>query len=255
MEVRVVCDSIGVNGVPPRLTTLLLRCPLRTYAVLSECRMQASMHRSITTDPVRLCSDAPYSVFKESPEAEVRALATTSRWRDLLRLMWQRCQDVEPRPDVLMLIEAIEAALQASQPQELEPVELDWHLPFIDPRRMSEDEFRELETGIFGAPLCGVGPYEVELLQEGLLKISAARCARVLLPPQIEPERIAGDLALYERLADSPLIAMMSEHQAMPDRLENGKGGIQWQNPTLHRCEPGWISRQAYRQVSNHAAA
>ncbi len=136
-------------------------------------------------------------------------------------------------PTIGALAKAVYEARQASEPQFLNPGE--WHLPYI---RTPEIE----------AALEYISTRD-ETLNEVLLKMSGARCARVSynnfdgLPPSID-----SDLGLYEKLIKrepdryDPQHASPVEHQATPDRyLERT---MAWDQPALHGNFNGWVQHR-----------
>lgn len=124
---------------------------------------------------------------------------------------WYELRDHEDAdPNIRLLAQKMREAQDNSTPVSLKVGE--WHLPYI----------RDEEYSLF-------------LLSEYLLKVSAARCARVsYLTHDGEKPDAQKDLALFDRLAGSrPLHASPLEHQATPcwpddDRQGNFRGWAQF---------------------------
>jgi hypothetical protein len=258
IEAKIICDSIATNS--PRLTTMQLRYPRFIHAEFMTHRVfsrNASSSRAIPVE--RMISDiiadtamplhwganqagmqadaecdtfvkfrndqVPRDVawcrardtavraamqFSEAgyhkqivnrllePFAHISVVVTATEWDNFFAL---RCHP-DAQPEIQALANAMREAMDASTPRHLNNWE--WHLPYVLPSE--EDEFP-------------IRPID-------LLKISAARCARVsYLTHDGKTPSVEADLKLYERLASSvPMHASPLEHQAIP----TGDDGIEY---------------------------
>lgn len=121
------------------------------------------------------------------PFQHIHVIVTATEWDNFFKL---RCHP-DAQPEIQELADAMSDAMCYSQPRLLSVGQ--WHLPYI-----RQDE-RQLDNRL-------------------LLKMSAARCARVsyLKHDGLAPS-VDDDLALYERLMGSqPAHASPVEHQATP---------------------------------------
>lgn len=160
------------------------------------------------------------------PFCHINVVVTATQWNNFFAL---RCHP-DAQPEMRMLAEAMRDAMKNSIPLKLGYGE--WHLPFI------EDEDRKHHEGT-------------------LIKISAARCARVsYLTQEGKPSNAEEDIALHDRLVrDNIIHASPCEHQATPDRPNVFQGPekgakpvypIEWANDHLHGNFDGWIQ---YRKM------
>lgn len=125
------------------------------------------------------------------PFAHISVVVTSTEWNNFFALR----DHPDAQPEMQELARAMRKALSESVPRRLKAGY--WHLPYI-------------------APNCGFGASEMQLV-----KISAARCARVSYlkhdgtPPSAEEE-----LALFDRLAGhNPPHASPLEHQAQANSV------------------------------------
>ncbi len=123
-------------------------------------------------------------------------------------------------PTIEALAWAVYHAREASDPVELQPGE--WHLPYIT------DYDRE------------------RLTIDGLLKVSAARCARTSYNNmEGKVSSIEEDIALHDRLlVEQPIHASPAEHQGTPDVVDyiEAYGDYPvYKNPHLHGNIHGWV--------------
>lgn len=125
----------------------------------------------------------------------IRLVVTATEWGGMFMLR----DHPAAQDEISYLIQAIKTAMNESTPQELK--EGDWHLPYI-----SEGDCHLLEL-------------------EDLLKVSAARCARVSYKTvHGVTSTLEEDVALFKRLApddmgeDNPFHASPTEHQARPSK-------------------------------------
>lgn len=81
-----------------------------------------------------------------------------------------------------------------------------------------------------------------------LLKLSAARCARISYKPFNGDSTTEAELNRYNLLVtDERVHASPLEHQAKPDTkspLPRGSSGFHWKNPELHGNLTGWIQHR-----------
>jgi len=124
------------------------------------------------------------------PFAHISVVVTATEWDNFFAL---RCHP-DAQPEIQALANAMRDAMNASTPRHLKNWE--WHLPYVLPSEVDEFDIRPID----------------------LLKISAARCARVsYLTHDGKAPSVEADLKLYERLASSrPMHASPLEHQAIP---------------------------------------
>lgn len=142
------------------------------------------------------------------------------------------------QPEIRELAHAMFLAGQESVPQLL--LKGQWHLPYI--KASDRDliiEYLNKDRIIRSIPT------EEDILAI-LLKMSAARCARVSYKlfdgksPSVE-----NDLKLFEDLLVSrPVHASPSEHQATPDFPIKGTLLMGWENSNLHGNLTGWIQHR-----------
>jgi len=127
----------------------------------------------------------------------------------------------------------------------------DWHLPYITEKDI------KCAKGLFG----GQGTHAVN---EFLLKLSAARCARISYKPFDGDSSYEKEIARYNMLVTSERVhASPLEHQAKPDRkitkwsVDDPTFGEwetnQWEFPELHGNLTGWI--QARKLIPNEVYA
>lgn len=118
----------------------------------------------------------------------------------------QRCHP-DAQPEIRVAAEVMRDAYNASTPLELEWG--DWHLPYISDEERGEFPLktRGLDTGVYeGLKLLHINP---------LLKISAARCARVSYLTHDGKRDVYKDIELFERLhTHTPPHASPLEHVA-----------------------------------------
>ena len=144
------------------------------------------------------------------------------------------------QPEIHELAVQMKKAMLESKPKMLRPG--DWHMPYI-----TQDERNDSAIDT-----------------DTLIKVSAARCARVsYLKHDGTLPSIADDLDLYGQLvvrpytdkrgltigADEPIHASPVEHQATPDQLIPDPfvcDNTIWEHPDLHGNFVGW---QQYRKV------
>lgn len=129
----------------------------------------------------------------------------------------QRCSPLA-QPEIRVVAEAMKAAYDASEPQQL--VEGEWHMPYI------ENEDWEAVMTLLSEDVQNLG----KSMYPEMTKISAARCARVSYLTQDGKRDVQEDLALYDRLASAqPPHWSPMEHVATPwpmnRQVETGEEG------------------------------
>lgn len=117
-----------------------------------------------------------------------------------------------------------------------------WHLPFIRP-----EDIKNVINKITAGGVLRKLPTDAEI-NEYLLKISTARCARTSYKAfDGLVSSIADDIALFEKLVVAqPLHASPAEHQATPDEWEYDELSrtADWKAPGLHGNFLGWIQHR-----------
>lgn len=253
---KIIADSVGYyGGAMSRLTTIQLRYPRLVHSELMTHRVfsrNASSSRAIPVakmiEQVRTDPAAPYGWTTNKPgmqgdvvtdpeliakydqmwieaanqaadNAEVlmgeglhkqvvnrilepfqwiSVIVTATEWANWFELRNHKDAD----PTIKRLAEVMLAAMEESEPKHL--IAGEWHLPYV-----SKEEKSALPIAT-------------------LVKISAARCARVsyLTHDGAFPD-VDKDIALYERLVGSrPLHASPIEHQARVINLNNDEIGL-----------------------------
>lgn len=145
-------------------------------------------------------------------------------------------------PTIRDLAAQMKDELNGIKRQELQPGE--WHLPYIRP-----EDHRHAYDHLKRGRITRDEPRQEEI-DELLLKISAARCARISYRAFDGSESpIEKDLELYDKLVGSqPLHASPTEHQATPDdrvRYDTLTGWEEtWANPALHGNLRGWVQHR-----------
>ncbi len=253
---KIIADSIGLyGGAKSRLTTIQLRYPRLVHSEFNTHRVfsrNASSSRAIPVakmiEQVRTDPAAPYVWTTNKPgmqgdvvtdpeliakydqmwveaanqaadNAEVlmgeglhkqvvnrilepfqwiSVIVTATEWANWFELRNHKDAD----PTIKRLAEVMLAAMEESEPKHL--IAGEWHLPYV-----SKEEKSALPIAT-------------------LVKISAARCARVsYLTHDGEFPDVDKDIALYERLVGSrPLHASPIEHQARVINLNNDEIGL-----------------------------
>lgn len=115
-----------------------------------------------------------------------------------------------------------------------------WHLPFIRAQDATNVVHKITARGVLRKL-----PTDDEV-NEYLLKISSARCARTSYKAfDGLVSSIDDDIGLFTKLVGSqPLHASPTEHQATPDTWLGGPTTGSWDNPGLHGNLRGWIQHR-----------
>ncbi len=275
---KIIADSIGLyGGAKSRLTTIQLRYPRLVHSEFNTHRVfsrNASSSRAIPVakmiEQVRNDPAAPYVWTTNKPgmqgdvvtdpaliakydqmwieaanqaadNAEVlmgeglhkqvvnrilepfqwiSVIVTATEWANWFELRNHKDAD----PTIKRLAEVMLAAMEASEPKHL--IAGEWHLPYV-----SKEEKSALPIAT-------------------LVKISAARCARVsyLTHDGAFPD-VDKDIALYERLVGSrPLHASPIEHQARVINLNNDEIGLNG------NFSPLWVQHRKLLETSRLVA-
>lgn len=275
---KIIADSVGYyGGAMSRLTTIQLRYPRLVHSELMTHRVfsrNASSSRAIPVakmiEQVRTDPAAPYVWTTNKPgmqgdvvtdpeliakydqmwieaanqaadNAEVlmgeglhkqvvnrilepfqwiSVIVTATEWANWFELRNHKDAD----PTIKRLAEVMLEAMEASTPKHLEAGE--WHLPYV-----SKEEKSALPIAT-------------------LVKISAARCARVsYLTHDGEFPDVDKDIALYERLVGSrPLHASPIEHQARVLNVSNDEIGLNG------NFSPLWVQHRKLLETSRLVA-
>jgi len=168
------------------------------------------------------------------PFSHINVIVTSTEWDNFFEL--RRHKDAQP--EIHELADRIWWVMENSFPNELELGQ--WHLPYI---RKEDEEY--VSTLVVGN--AGFGPRELDEINNILIKLSVARCARVsYLTHDMKEPVFKDDLHLYDLLVGSvPLHASPAEHQATPDeKYNNGDEG--WWNWFEHGNFVGW---RQYRKM------
>lgn len=151
------------------------------------------------------------------PFSWIDTLITSSDWDNFL---WLR-QHGAAEPHLQDLANLVALAIENAEFQDLAKNE--WHLPYI-----TEDDW---------AAVAPMDDYNIPLL----LKLSAARCARISYKPFNGDASLEAEFKRYELLvSDERVHASPLEHQACPDTTLDGN----WNNPDLHGNLSGWIQHR-----------
>lgn len=283
---NIVLDSISPDGI--RLTTLHLRYPRMVHADFMTHRVFSRNGRSSRAVPFSvLVRETPYTPYfmKNQPgmvaseEMEVidrrkaeliwgRAahecqkaaqelselgvhkqwvnrmlewfgyidvLVTSTEWANFFALR----DEGGAQPEIQELAKAMKEAMENSTPTLLDPKLNQWHLPYIN----YEEDFQLIKNE--------VGDINPEEINELLLKVSVARCARLTIKPFDGDASIERELKRYALLMESrPVHASPAEHVAIPDtRYLSGTGDGLWKNQHEHGNFTGW---RQFRKMIPH---
>lgn len=155
------------------------------------------------------------------PFSWIDTLITATEWKNFL---WLR-QHKAAEPHLQDLANLVDKAIKQTNVQHLKKDE--WHLPYI-----TEEEKK-------------LYPFDIGGL-ETLLKLSAARCARISYKPFNGESTMAAEINRYNMLvSDSRVHASPLEHQAYPDIFDPDYPNTkQWENPDCHGNLTGWIQHR-----------
>jgi len=168
------------------------------------------------------------------PYLWVRQVISGTKWANFFALRTHE----DAQPEFRALAVAMWEAMQASTPQVLQPGQ--WHLPYITGEDYNEALLAADET------LADLVRRERGIML--LLKVSAARCARVSYKTHDgKRPSFNEDAALFDRLmGNQPVHASPTEHQATPDNLAlyPRTVGLTWMCPEQHGNLSGWIQHR-----------
>jgi hypothetical protein len=286
---KIILDSVSPEGI--RLTTLHMRYPRMVHAELMTHRVFSRNGRSSRAVPVmtilneghytpHFMKNKPGMVATEEFDEEtlryaqqvwnelaaltkdhvaelarigvhkqwanrpleafgyIDVLITSTDWANFMALR----DEGGAQPEIKSIAELIKQLMGESTPKTLNPG--DWHMPYIN----YEEDFLKVKN-----ELVHVNPEDVD---EALLKISVARCARLSIKPFDGDASIEKELKRYKLLMESrPVHASPAEHIATPDSLYSAgrtpnMGGILWNNPSQHGNFYGW--RQFRKMIKDN---
>jgi hypothetical protein len=165
------------------------------------------------------------------PWLHIDTLVSATEWAN-----WFALRDHEAaEPHIQVLAREMKAAMADSKPIKCIPGA--WHLPYVDYGRdapLAREWLREKLMSQDG-----------DSIQDTLISLSVARCARISYTPFDGDGKIESELRRYDLLVGShPLHASPAEHQATPDQAtydpDRGER-IGWLAPSLHGNFKGWI--------------
>lgn len=170
-----------------------------------------------------------------APFLHIDTLASATDWANFFALRDHHAAE----PHIQALAREMKKALEASEPVQRYPDDRieNWHLPYVDydADKLEICRWMSNRAGSYQ----GDGSYEDVKLH--LIKLSAARCARISYEPFDGDARIESELRRYDLLVGSqPIHASPCEHQALPDMVHHWSGGPKWAHPEQHGNLSGW---------------
>lgn len=175
-------------------------------------------------------------------------LVTSTHWANFLHL--RDHPDAEPHIRDLAVL--VGKAIEAADCVALLPGE--WHMPYItEEDRVAVRREHRLLTMIKSQLPAGEVPSPSDgELQELLMKVSAARCARISYKPFDGNASLQKELERYELLVGNDAVhASPLEHQCTPDYADRAPHGFTYSNPQMHGPLTGFI--QFRKTVPNEA--
>lgn len=186
------------------------------------------------------------------PWSHIDVLVTSTSWNNFFALR----DHPDAEPHIAMLAREVRKAMDGSAPTLLAPGL--WHMPFI-----MESDIELAKTVLLERDIAvGYIDRPSGAIQDILIKMSVARCARISYAPFDGNASAKAELTRYDLLAKSnPPHASPMEHCATPDtqvsfrfRHERLAGGnvisyrddIKWENANLHGNFVGW---KQYRKM------
>jgi thymidylate synthase ThyX len=167
------------------------------------------------------------------PFLTIRVVVSATEWVNFFALRCHR----DAQPEIRHLADMMAEAIKCSDPVTLNPGE--WHLPYVE---------REDVAAVVAWLTKHVVSPSQSYLNETLIRVSVARCARVSYRMHDgQASDVGKDLDLYHRLiAADPKHASPAEHQATPDEVlvEIDTGGLPvpiWRSSQLHGNFQGWV--------------
>lgn len=159
------------------------------------------------------------------PFSPISVVVSATEWNNFWSL--RRAPDADP--SIQLLANKMYEAYQTSTPKVLSAFE--WHMPYI--RNEDYDLMKDylVSSGIEDDPAIN------SVITDQLIRVSAARCARVSVKPFTgDNVDIQADLALYEKLVINKHFSPL-EHVAFPDEAQT----IDWRTKGLR---PNWKHAQ-----------
>jgi Thymidylate synthase complementing protein len=173
------------------------------------------------------------------PFSHINVVVTATEWRNFFAL--RRHPDAQP--EMRILADAIHEAMALSSPARLDPG--GWHLPYVD--RDATTETLKNQRWTFASTRVPGSAMDL-----GLVRISAARCARVsYLTYEGKVPTIDADLELHEKLVSAePMHASPLEHQATPDEWADPPLGSHLEGTWSYATESGnFVGWRQYRKM------
>lgn len=176
------------------------------------------------------------------PFSWIDVLVTATDWENFL---WLR-DHKDAEPHLQDLARLVGRAIKEAEVQELE-IHKDWHMPYI-----READYEAARNIITNNGVLRKNPTDQEVINL-LLKISAARCARISYAPFDGDASYEKEIERYNLLVSSDRVhASPLEHQATPDRITGqtnygeafgvgAKSVNTWMHPHLHGNLDGYI--------------
>ncbi len=160
------------------------------------------------------------------PFSWIDTLITSTDWDNFL---WLR-EHGAAEPHLQDLAALVHAALTNAEVQHIDYDE--WHMPYI-----TDEDCYDIEQ-MFGIS---------EEFQQALLKLSAARSARISYKPFDGDSSYEREFERYNMLVTSDRVhASPTEHQAKPDHVKTFGGSVFFESPHLHGNLDGYIQ---YRKI------
>lgn len=173
------------------------------------------------------------------PFMHIDVLVSATEWANFL---WLR-DHKDAEPHIAMLAREVRAVMDASTPDNLRDSQ--WHLPYVP-----HWERADLVKAVTGRDW---REDWVEADYLTMIKVSAARCARISYKPfdGTSETDYTAEIARYDLLVGSqPMHASPVEHQATPDRKCDNAD--EWVAPGLHGNFVGWIQHRKMLKGENH---
>lgn len=179
------------------------------------------------------------------PWMPITVIISGTDWQNFFHLRDHK----DAMPEIQIIATEMHYQYLASKPY---PVAVgDWHRPFID-----SSTWEDVGQTMFGKSYRGpIEPGMEEAVHEGVLRVSAARCARISYLNHDGVRSVADDLKLYDRLVRrddprEPIHSAPLEHVAQalpaPERIGNARGWKQLRKTLPHEAgppEPLWSTQ------------
>lgn len=273
-KAKIIEDSISETGI--RITTFELRYPRLVHSEMMTHRQFSRNGRSSRAVPVKtLLAEEPYipsfahnkrgmqpgeqftaekqeeavKIWLEAVRAckeaveKLNNLGVHKQWANrplewfgfidavYTSVHWENFKTLRDHPaaqhEISIIASKIIEAFRNSSPKLLKSGE--WHLPYVTLNEREAVKERSL-----------IKPHDRAL--SSLLKLSAARCARVSYRPFDGRDSMEAEFDRFQRLVgDIPVHASPAEHQASPDfKHPNGM----WANKKLHGNLTGYVQHR-----------